>query len=205
MKSCHLIKEDFETVKRMVGMRQAAEFYGLKVNGRGLCLCPFHKDQHPSMKIYPHNRGYYCFSCGAGGDVITFVGKLYGLENEGAAKKLIEDFHLPVHTEGLSYREKRERDKRVRQRRELEAFTEQAGKILREYRKRLCEALRQPNGPHFDEAVQWLTIVEYWLSCLDECPQEMKQDEGMVKKLGTIERRLIEWTSGVAEGSAIPR
>lgn len=203
MKSCRLIKEDYEEIKRLVGMRQAAEYYGFSVDRQGRCICPFHRDRHPSMKIYPHNRGYYCFSCGAGGDVITFVGKLYELDNESAARKLIEDFHLPVHTEGLSYREKREREKKVRQRRELEAFKGQAGKILREYRKRLCEAARCPRSPHFSEALQWLTVVEYWLSCLEECPQEMKKDEGMVRQLGTIERRLTAWASDPAERAAI--
>ena len=188
----------------MVGMRQAAEFYGFPVDRQGRCICPFHRDRHPSLKIYPHNRGYYCFSCGAGGDVITFAGKLYGLDNESAARKLIEDFRLPIHTEGLSYREKREREKKVRQRRQLEDFKGQAGKVLREYRKRLCEAIRRPESPHFDEALQSLTITEYWLSCLGECPQDMKEDEGMVKRLGTIERRLVEWAPETTEGAAIP-
>lgn len=188
----------------MVGMRQAAEYYGFPVDRQGRCICPFHRDRHPSMKIYPHNRGYYCFSCGAGGDVITFVGRLYGIDNESAARKVIEDFHLPIYTEGLSYREKRERDKKVRKRRELDAFLLQARKILQEYRKRLCEAVRRPESPYFDEALQWITIVEYWLSCLDECPQEMKKDGGMVRRLGTIERRLAEWAPDTAEGSAIP-
>lgn len=188
----------------MVGMRQAAEFYGFPVDRQGRCICPFHRDRHPSLKIYPHNRGYYCFSCGAGGDVITFAGKLYGLDNESAARKLIEDFHLPIHTEGLSYREKREREKKVRQRRELEDFKGQAGKVLREYRKRLCEAIRRPESPYFDEALQRLTITEYWLSCLEECPQNMKEDEGMVKRLGTIEWRLAEWAPETTEGAAIP-
>ncbi len=203
MKSCRLIKEDYEEIKRMVGMRQAAEFYGFPVDRKRRCICPFHRDRHPSLKIYPHNLGYYCFSCGAGGDVITFVGKLYGLDNESAARKLIEDFHLPIHTEGLSYREKRERDKRVRQRRELDAFTDRAGKVLLEYRKRLCEAVRQPYSPYFEEGLEMLTIVEYWLSCLDECPQEMKEDEGMVKRLGAIEQRLAGWDVFDTAGAAI--
>lgn len=205
MKSCRLIKEDYEEIKRLVGMRQAAEYYGYSVDRQGRCLCPFHKDRRPSMKIYPHDKGYYCFSCGNGGDVIKFVARLYGLDNESAAWKVIEDFHLPIHTEGLSYREKRERDKKVHKRRELDAFLLQARKILQEYRKRLCEAARRPESPHFVEALQWITIVEYWLSCLDECPQEMKKDGGMVRRLGTIERRLAEWAPGTAKGSAISR
>ena len=189
----------------MVGMRQAAEYYGFQVDRQGRCICPFHNDRRPSMKIYPHDRGYYCFSCGSGGDVIKFVSHLYGLDNGSAAKKIIEDFSLPIRTDNLSYREKRERDIKARQRRELEGFRGQAGKILREYRKRLCEAIRRPDGPCFDEALQCLTVTEYWLSCLEECPQDMKKDEGMVKRIGTIERRLAEWAPDITEGAAIPR
>lgn len=156
------------------------------------------------MKIYPHDKGYYCFSCGNGGDVIKFVARLYGLDNESAARKLIEDFHLPIRADRISYREKREREKKARQRRELEAFIKQAEKILKAYRKRLCEAIRRPDSLHFEEALQCLTVVEYWISCLDECPQEMKKDGRMVKRLGAIEQRLTEWATGPTGRSAIP-
>ena len=98
MKSCRLTKEDYAEVKNLVGMRKAAEFYGYPVDRQGRCLCPFHRDRHPSMKIYPHDRGYYCFACGEGGDVVTFVSRLYNLKNEEAARKLIGDFSLPIKT-----------------------------------------------------------------------------------------------------------
>ena len=124
MKSCHLTKEDYAEVKSLVGMRKAAEFYGYPVDRQGRCLCPFHRDRRPSMKIYPHDRGYYCFACGEGGDVVTFVSRLYSLGNEEAARKLIGDFSLPIKTEFTSYREKREREKRAREREKIRAFAE---------------------------------------------------------------------------------
>lgn len=37
------------------------------------CLCPFHNDSKPSMHIVPHKQFYYCFSCGASGNAITFL------------------------------------------------------------------------------------------------------------------------------------
>ena len=111
MKSSHLCKADYEEVKQRLGMRTAAECYGLRVNRQGFCLCPFHADSHPSMKIYQHDKGYYCFTCHNGGDVIRFTAQLFGLSNEEACKKLIEDFSLPIRLEGLTYREKRERQK----------------------------------------------------------------------------------------------
>ena len=41
----------FEAVKQHVTTRQAASFYGLKVNKNGMCCCPFHPDKTPSMKV----------------------------------------------------------------------------------------------------------------------------------------------------------
>ena len=41
----------YEAVKSKVTTRQAAEYYGIKVTGRGMARCPFHHDRHPSMKL----------------------------------------------------------------------------------------------------------------------------------------------------------
>lgn len=81
----------FQAVKEAVSCRDAASFYGIKVGGSGLCRCPFHNDNTPSMKV---DIRYYCFGCGEKGDVIDFVGKLYGLRPYDAAKKLADDFRI---------------------------------------------------------------------------------------------------------------
>ena len=80
----------FEIVKSSVTVKQAAEHYGCKVNRGDMICCPFHNDRHPSMKL---NKDYfYCFGCGATGDVIDFVARLFGLSSYEAAKKLAYDF-----------------------------------------------------------------------------------------------------------------
>ena len=78
--------------KFTVTVKQAAEHYGCKVNRGEIICCPFHDDRHPSMKL---NRDYfYCFGCGATGDVIDFVARLFGLSSYEAAKKLAYDFGI---------------------------------------------------------------------------------------------------------------
>lgn len=82
----------FETVKAAVTVRQAAEHYGLRPGRNGMVCCPFHRDLHPSMKL---NEDYfYCFGCGATGDVIDFVARLFELSSYEAAQKLAFDFGL---------------------------------------------------------------------------------------------------------------
>ena len=82
----------YETIKAAVTVRQAAEHYGLKVNRNGMACCPFHNDRHPSLKL---NEDYFfCFGCGAKGDVIDFVAKLFDVSNYEAAQKLAADFGL---------------------------------------------------------------------------------------------------------------
>ena len=56
--SSRLCKEDYEEIKQMLPMHQVAEFYGYREDRRHLCLCPFHEDKHPSMRIYPNDKGF---------------------------------------------------------------------------------------------------------------------------------------------------
>ena len=61
----------------------------LKRRGRNLTgLCPFHSEKTPSFTVYPENQSFYCFGCGAGGDVVTFIKKIENLEYVEALRLL---------------------------------------------------------------------------------------------------------------------
>ena len=82
----------YETIKAAISVKQAAKHYGLNVNRNGMVCCPFHNDRHPSLKL---NEDYFfCFGCGAKGDVIDLVARLFGLTNLQAAQQLASDFGL---------------------------------------------------------------------------------------------------------------
>ena len=82
----------FDTVKAAVTSRMAAERYGLSVRQGSMTCCPFHDDRTPSMKL---NEDYfYCFGCGAHGDVIALTSQLFDLAPAEAAKKLATDFGI---------------------------------------------------------------------------------------------------------------
>ena len=73
-------------------MKEAAERYGLEVKRGSMVCCPFHADRTPSMKL---NEDYfYCFGCGASGDVIDLAARLFGLSGYDAAQKLAYDFGI---------------------------------------------------------------------------------------------------------------
>ena len=87
----------FKAVKENVTPIDAARFCGLKVNRHGMCICPFHNDRNPSMKIDKEiGKGFYCFGCQESGDVIDLVAKFHGIGKYEAAKILANDF-------GISY------------------------------------------------------------------------------------------------------
>ena len=59
-------------------------------------LCPFHSEKTPSFYVYPDTQSFYCFGCGAGGDVITWVRRMENLEFTDAVKQLAEKSGLQV-------------------------------------------------------------------------------------------------------------
>ncbi|MBP3378796.1 MAG: DNA primase, partial [Clostridia bacterium] len=51
-------------------------------------LCPFHSEKTPSFTVYPGTQSFYCFGCGAGGDVIKFVMRTENLDYVAAVEPI---------------------------------------------------------------------------------------------------------------------
>lgn len=76
-------KNDIESV--------VTSYVPMKRRGRNLVgLCPFHGEKTPSFNLYPETNSFYCFGCGAGGDVITFIRKIENLSYMDAVKFLAD-------------------------------------------------------------------------------------------------------------------
>lgn len=68
-----------------------SQYVNLKRRGKNLVgLCPFHSEKTPSFTVYPENGSFYCFGCGAGGDVFTFTGLIENLDYIESVKLLAE-------------------------------------------------------------------------------------------------------------------
>lgn len=155
----------FEAVKQTVTTRQAAERYGIRVERNGMCRCPFHDDSTPSMKL---DRRYYCFGCGATGDVIDFVSRLRGIGSMEAAILLAQDF-------AILYESSADKPSKPRQQNTDEQNYQHMGRycfrVLLDYYRHLCRwkddyAPQTPEDgyhPRFVEALQKLSLVEYLL------------------------------------------
>ncbi len=67
----------------------ASSYVNFKRRGKNLVgLCPFHGEKTPSFNLYPETESFYCFGCGAGGDVITFIKRIENLDYIDAVKFL---------------------------------------------------------------------------------------------------------------------
>ena len=208
----------FEAVKQSITVREAAQMYGIEVNRSGMACCPFHDDKNPSMKL--NEEYFYCFGCGATGDVIDFTARLYNLSPKEAAEKLAQDFGLAYDSQAPPRR------RYIRQKSEAQKFKEDrdhAFRVLADYFHllRKWETDYTPKTPEenlhprFMEAIQKKDYVGYLLDFfLEDGPEEQKlwiaehqseiaNLERRVKFMAdkpTNRERLQEITAGIEQG-----
>ena len=208
----------FEMVKQFVTVREAAERYGIKVKRGGMACCPFHDDKNPSMKL--NEEYFYCFGCGATGDVIDLTARLYNLSPKEAAEKLAQDFGLIYDSQAPPRRNY------VRQKTEAQKFQENrdhAFRVLADYFHLLRKweagytpkTPEEPMHPRFLEAVQQKDYIGYLLdSFLEDSPEEQKlwiaEHQSTIANLErrvnimadkpTNRERLQEITAGIEQG-----
>lgn len=208
----------FEAVKQSVTVREAAQMYGIEVNRSGMACCPFHDDKNPSMKL--NEEYFYCFGCGATGDVIDFTARLYNLSPKEAAEKLAQDFGLAYDSQAPPRR------RYIRQKSEAQKFKEDrdhAFRVLADYFHllRKWETDYTPKTPEenphprFMEAIQKKDYVGYLLDFfLEDTPDEQRlwiaEHQSEIAKLErrvkfmadkpTNRERLQEITAGIEQG-----
>ena len=208
----------FETVKQSVTIREAAERYGIEVKRGGMACCPFHDDKNPSMKL--NEEYFYCFGCGATGDVIDLTARLYNLSPKEAAEKLVQDFGLIYDSQAPPRRNY------VRQKTEAQKFQENrdhAFRVLADYFHLLRKweagyapkTPEEPMHPRFLEAMQQKDYIGYLLdSFLEDSPEEQKlwiaehqstiaileRRVNIMADKPTNRERLQEITAGIEQG-----
>ena len=169
----------FQTIKAAVTVKQAAApLYGLPITTTGMTRCSFHEDHTPSMKL--NDTYYYCFGCGATGDVIDLTSQLFGLSSFQAARKLSQDFGLspdkppsgaialPKPAAALSDTQQEDIAYCLR--------------VLHDYRDLLIRwqtefaplSPEEPLDEHFVEALHMMAVVDDLIDCLAYGPASKK-------------------------------
>lgn len=95
----------------------------LKRRGKTLVgLCPFHNEKTPSFTVYPDSNSFYCFGCGAGGDVISFVRRMENLDYIEAVKSVAQMVGMSMPEDGYDDTLSKQRMKLLSANREAARF-----------------------------------------------------------------------------------
>ena len=155
-----------DEIKQSVSMREVVERYGIHIDRKGFCCCPFHKEKTGSMKIYKDS--YNCFGCGANGDIFSFV---MGMENC--------DFKTAYKALGGSYRQQSDHQRNLyhyhlQKRKEdeikrLQRIEQEKKEVIEEIRmNKLFKKLSPVFSDDWCEAVNRLEYLFYKLEYLTE-------------------------------------
>lgn len=173
----------FDDIKELVDVPTAARSYGVEVHRGNMALCPFHRERHPSCKLYEDH--YYCFSCQAHGDVIRLVQELFGLSAIEAVKQLNSDFALGLDVDKPPNMEAVARRRREIAKRKVEkARVEHMFDVLLKYftlldKYKMCYVPISPDedtGRRFVYALQNIGYAEYMLEAFNRFDKEQQAE-----------------------------
>ena len=154
----------FDTVKAAVTPRMAAERYGLPIQQGSMICCPFHADRTPSMKL---NEDYfYCFGCGATGDVIDLAARLFDLSKYEAVQKLAADFGISGEKPSVLAKLKRGKTQAEAERHCFRVLRDYFG-ILQDWKEHCApQSPEDPIDPRYAEACHMLERIGNMLDIL---------------------------------------
>ncbi len=166
---------DFKTLKSTARIEDLARLFGGVPDRRGMCRCVLHDDKTPSMKIDAEKQLFYCFGCGAGGDIITLAQLHEGLSAPEAARFIDCALGLGLDRD-ISDAERRDTMLRAKKRHYWEMLKrdEEAEKQKRLYSElcgemhRLREAMNaEPPNDKKAELAEKLNRVEYLINLIE--------------------------------------
>lgn len=168
--------DKIKEVKSKVDIIQVAERYGIKLK-KNKGLCPFHSEKSPSFSINQEKQIFHCFGCGMGGDVITLVEKLLGVNSLEATKIINNDFCCGVE---LDKPVDKQQIKKYERQRELEKQFDEwyqgTIKKLCKYERELIRVreIQDINDDNFVKSLQDLDKIGYFIDLLLNANDEQK-------------------------------
>ena len=161
---------EVEEIKREYSMRDILTRYGIQVNRSGMCCCPIHGEKHPSMKVYKDS--FYCFACGAHGDIFSFIQQMDNCDFKTAYLSLGGTYEKQTENERAVTIARRERAKSERVRAKQQE--EQLQKTLADCLTLLARVIKESSPKSIDDeisdtycdAVNFNTILTHWWEVL---------------------------------------
>lgn len=156
-----------EEIKKTYSMRDVLARYGLHPNRSGFICCPFHKEKTASMKIYQDS--YYCFGCGAHGDIFDFVSEMEDITFREAFFELGGTYEQRKETFGermARYHARKERERRQKQDEDLKEQRKINNELIDIYRD--CLTLSAPLSDLWTESYNKLQYQLYLHEILNE-------------------------------------
>lgn len=122
-----------DEIKKACSMQSVVERFGFHPNRAGFITCPFHKEKTASMKIYKDS--FYCFSCGASGDIFSFIQMMNDCSFKDAFFSLGGSYGRPTYQSKLSlYRAQKARETREKKKRRIRQKVELNNMLIDIYR-----------------------------------------------------------------------
>lgn len=150
-----------DELKRVYSMRDILDRYGLHPNRAGFIPCPFHKEKTASMKIYEDS--YYCFGCGASGDIFTFIQEMDAVGFKEAFLSLGGSYEKPTFSSRLAlYRAQKRQAMREKEAKRISAEKQLNMMLIDIYRDHIRKS--QP-------------LSEVWCDCWNALQLELYEHE----------------------------
>jgi DNA primase len=180
------MSSNVEKIKERLGIEEVISSY-IKLDKAGKNLkgkCPFHNEKTPSFFVSPDRGGYYCFGCGAKGDIFSFVEQFEGLDFMGALKMLAERAGVQLEFDKISNENKTEKEKLLAIMEDATIFFEgglQHSKEAQEYLKK--RGIKSETAKHFRIGyipADWRLLYTYL--------RNKKYTDNDIEKAGLIKR-----------------
>ena len=166
---------DFQELKSVARIEELVRLYGGEVGRNGMTRCVLHSERTPSMKVDKEKGLFYCFGCGAGGDIIRLAQLKEGLSAPAAAKFIDSALGLGLDR-SISPKESREALRRAQKRRLKARQEKQLSALERSVYSSLCGKLRElnekkeasePLSDEWQETVRELDKCQFLLEMMD--------------------------------------
>ena len=153
-----------EEIKQSLSMREVAKRYGIRIDRKGFCCCPFHNEKTPSMKIYKDSS--HCFGCGRSDDIFSFVMGMEHCDFKTAFKNLGGTYEKKSNYSHDLFRYRMERRKQTEEVKKQKLENERIGIIKEIEQQEIFKNLFPPMSDDWCDAVNKLENLYYRLEVI---------------------------------------